>query len=205
MDFNYFDIAIVVIILITALIGFMRGIVWMGIFLATWAAAILLAIKYKDAVAQALPIKLSSEIAQTGLAALLIFLGVLIVGAIINFLFSKAVAAVGLGAFDRILGTGLGVALGALAITLLTMLLGLTELPNQKAWSQSLLIPKFQEASAWLQTLIPEDLNQYINDNNGESGSTTLAPSDSSDDSFDSDDSVTDDTQPPHKHYHPFK
>jgi len=193
MDFNYFDIAIVVIILITALIGFMRGIVWMGIFLATWAAAILLAIKYKDSVAQALPIKLSSEIAQTGLAALLIFLGVLIVGAIINFIFSKAVAAVGLGAFDRILGTGLGIALGALAITLLTMLLGLTELPNQKAWSQSLLIPKFQEASAWLQTLIPDNLNQYINDNNGESGNTTLTPSNNSD----SGDSVTDDTDIP--------
>jgi len=192
MDFNYFDIAIVVIILITALIGFMRGIVWMGIFLATWAAAILLAIKYKDAVAQALPIKLSSEIAQTGLAALLIFLGVLIVGAIINFLFSKAIDAVGLGAFDRILGAGLGVALGALAITLLTMLLGLTELPNQKSWSQSLLIPKFQDASAWLQTLIPDDLNQYINDNN-ESGSTTLTPSGDSD----SGDSVTDDTETP--------
>ena len=179
MDFNYFDIAIVIIILITALIGFMRGIVWMGIFLATWAAAILLAIKYKDTVAQALPIKLSSEIAQTGLAALLIFLGVLIVGAIINFLFSKAVAAVGLGAFDRILGTGLGIILGALAITLLTMLLSLTELPNQKAWGQSLLIPKFQEASAWLQTLIPDNLNQYINDNVDDS-STTLTPSDGS-------------------------
>ena len=176
MDINYFDIAIVVIILITALIGFMRGIVWMGIFLATWAAAILLAIKYKDALAQELPIKLSSEIAQTGLAALLIFLGVLIAGAIINFLFSKAVAAVGLGAFDRILGTGLGIVLGALAITLLTMLLSLTELPNQDAWGKSLLIPKFQEASAWLQTLIPDNLNQYINDNVDDS-STTLTPS----------------------------
>ena len=176
MDFNYFDITIVIIILITALIGFMRGIVWMGIFLATWAAAILLAIKYKDSLAQELPIKLSSEIAQTGLAALLIFLGVLIAGAIINFLFSKAVAAVGLGAFDRILGTGLGIVLGALAITLLTMLLGLTELPNQKAWSQSLLIPKFQEASAWLQTLIPDNLNQYIDDNVGNSA-TALTPS----------------------------
>ncbi|WP_299871547.1 CvpA family protein [uncultured Cocleimonas sp.] len=193
MDLNYFDIGIVVIILITALIGFMRGIVWMGIFLATWAAAILLAIKYKDTVAQALPIKLSSEIAQTGLAALLIFLGVLIVGAIINFLFSKAVDAVGLGAFDRILGAGLGVALGALAITLLTMLLGLTELPNQKSWSNSLLIPKFQEASAWLQTLIPDNLNQYINDNNSESGTTTLTPSDGSD----AGDSATDDTEIP--------
>ncbi len=189
MDFNYFDIAIVVIILITALIGFMRGIVWMGIFLATWAAAILLAIKYKDSVAQVLPIKLSSEIAQTGLAALLIFLGVLIVGAVINFLFSKAVAAVGLGAFDRILGTGLGVVLGALAITLLTMLLSLTELPSQDAWSKSRLIPKFQEASEWLQTLIPDNLNQYINDNVGDSDSTTtLTPSDSS---------VTDDSDTP--------
>ena len=164
MDFNYFDIAIVVIILIAGLIGFMRGLVWMGIFLATWTAAILLAIKYKDSLAQNLPIKLSNEVAQTGVAALLIFLGVLIAGAFINYLFSKAVAAVGLGAFDRILGTGLGIALGSLAVTLLIMLLSLTELPDQQAWNKSRFIPKFQEAAKWIQTLIPDNLNQYIND-----------------------------------------
>ena len=164
MDFNYFDIAIVVIILITALIGFMRGLVWMGIFLATWSAAILLAIKFKDDIAQALPIKLSSEVAQTGLAALLIFLGVLILGAIINFLLHKLVNAIGLGAFDRILGTGLGIALGALAITLLTLLLSLTELPNQETWQKSKFIPKFQESATWLQTLIPENLNDIVNE-----------------------------------------
>ena len=162
MDFNYIDIGIVVIILITALIGFMRGLVWMAIFLATWTAAILLAIKYKDALAAELPIKLGSEVAQTGLAALLIFLGVLILGAIINFLFSKAISAIGLGAFDRILGTGLGIALGALAITLLTMLLGITELPRQDVWTESKFIPKFQEGAEWIKTLIPEDLNTYI-------------------------------------------
>lgn len=186
MEFNYFDIAIIVIILITALIGFMRGLVWMGIFLATWAAAILLAIKYKDAVSQALPIKLGSEIAQTGLAALLIFLGVLIAGAMINYLFSRAVTAIGLGTFDRILGTGLGIVLGALAITLLTMLLGLTELPNQEHWKSSRFIPKFQDASKWLQSLIPDNLNEYINDTvNGSSNSDSSAiitPSDSTED-----------------------
>ncbi len=164
MDFNYFDIAIVVIIVITALIGFMRGLVWMGIFLATWTAAILLAIRFKDDVAQALPIKLSSEVMQTGVAALLIFLGVLIAGAIINFLLHKLVNAIGLGTFDRILGTGLGIALGALAITLLTMLLSLTELPNQEMWQKSKFIPKFQESAAWLQTLIPENLNEIVNE-----------------------------------------
>lgn len=164
MDFNYFDIAIVVIILITALIGFMRGLVWMGIFLATWTAAILLAIRFKDDIAQALPIKLSSEVAQTGLAALLIFLGVLIAGAIINFLLHKLVNAIGLGTFDRILGTGLGIALGALAISLLTMLLSLTELPGQEAWQKSKFIPKFQESATWLQTLVPENFNDIINE-----------------------------------------
>lgn len=165
MDVNYIDIAIVVIVLITALIGFMRGFVWMAIFLATWSAAILLAIKFKDQLASALPIKLGSEVAQIGLAALLIFIGVLIVGAIINYLFSKAVSAIGLGTFDRILGTGLGVALGALAITLVVMLLSLTELPNQATWQQSKFVPKFQEAAAWIQTLIPDDFNNLINSN----------------------------------------
>lgn len=179
MEFNFYDIAILVIILITALIGFMRGLVWMAVFLATWAAAILLAIKYKDTIATELPIKLSSEVAQTGLAALLIFLGVLIVGAMINYLFSRAVNAIGLGTFDRILGTGLGIVLGALAITLLTMLLGLTELPSQSMWTKSKLIPKFEEASVWVQNFVPKDFDSYINEglNNG---STTLTPSDTS-------------------------
>ena len=184
MDFNYIDIAIVVVILITALIGFMRGLVWMGIFLATWTAAILLAIKYKDALATALPIKLSSDVAQTGLAALLIFLGTLIVGAIINYLFSRAISAVGLGTFDRILGTGLGIALGALAITLLTMLLSLTELPDQDTWQTSKFIPKFQEASEWIKTLIPEDFNEYIDQSLGSSNHApvnTIIPSNAPD------------------------
>jgi len=165
MDLNFIDIAIVVIILVTALIGFMRGLVWMVIFLSTWTVAILLAIKFKDQFASELPIKLGSDVAQTGLAALLIFLGVLIAGAIINALFHKLINSIGLGTFDRILGTGIGILLGALAVTLLTMLLGLTELPGQVAWKQSKFIPKFQEAVVWIKTLIPEDLNKYIDDN----------------------------------------
>ena len=195
MDFNYFDIAIVVIILITALIGFMRGLVWMGIFLSTWTAAILLAIKFKDQVAQALPVKLSSEVMQTGLAALLIFLGVLIAGAILNFICSKAIKAVGLGAFDRILGAGLGIALGALAITLLTMLASITELPNQSTWQNSKFIPKFQESAAWLQTLVPENFNQYIDENikPPSTNSITITPSDTNTPTVDTETPVSND------------
>ena len=163
MDFNYIDITIVAIILITALIGFMRGFIWMSVFLATWAGAIILAIKYKDELATQLPVKLNNEVAQTGLAALLIFLGVLIIGAILNYLLNKAIKAVGLGMFDRILGTVLGIGLGGLAVTLLIMLLGVTELPDQDAWKNSKFIPKVQEGAAWVKSVIPENMYDYIN------------------------------------------
>lgn len=183
MDFNYLDIGIAVIILITALIGFMRGFIWMAIFLATWAAAILLAIQYKDTLASALPLKLGSEVAQTGLAALLIFVGVLIVGAIINYLFSRAVTAIGLGTFDRILGTGLGIALGALAVALAVMLVALTEFPKQTVWQESRFIPKFQEGAEWLKSLIPDDMNKLLDETlqgddsvNGSGGQDILTP-----------------------------
>ena len=172
MEFNYIDITIIVIILITALIGFMRGFVWMAIFLATWTAAILLAYTYKEQVASMLPVKLDSEAMQIGLAFLLIFIATLIAGAIINYLFSKAVSAIGLGTFDRILGMGLGIVLGALGVTLVTMLLSFTELPSQDAWSKSKLIPKFKEAEEWIKTIVPESVNEIIDSNIPTSSST---------------------------------
>lgn len=177
MDFNYIDIAIAVVILITALIGFMRGLVWMAIFLTTWTMAILLAIKYKDVLAPELPINLSNNLMQTGLAALLIFLAVLLVGAIVNYLMNKIITAIGLGAFDRILGAGLGVLLGGFAITLMIMLLSITELPSQDTWKQSKFIPRFQEAAEYIRTLVPEDMNKII-DENLETESSTSATSD---------------------------
>jgi len=165
MDFNYIDITILVIILITALIGFMRGFFWMAIFLTTWAAAILLAYTYKEQLAPILPFKLENDAMQTGLAFLIIFIGTLIAGAIINYLFSKAVSAIGLGTFDRILGMGLGTVLGALGVTLTTMLLSFTELPTQDQWNKSKFIPKFKEAAEWIKTLVPESMNELIDKN----------------------------------------
>ena len=189
MDFNYIDITILVIILITALIGFMRGFVWMAIFLATWTAAILLAYTYKEQLAPMLPVKLESEAMQVGLAFLLIFIGTLIAGAIINYLFSKAVSAIGLGTFDRILGMGLGIVLGALGVTLITMLLSFTELPTQEVWNKSKLIPKFKEASEWIKTLVPESMNELIDKNlpstpkldDNTAGTAIITPSTSTD------------------------
>jgi membrane protein required for colicin V production len=162
MDFNYLDIGIIVIILLTALVGMVQGFVWMTIFLVTWVAAIFLSVTYSGELAKALPFDLSNELIQTGLAALLIFLGVLLAGALINFLFGKAISAIGIGAVDRIFGAGLGVALGALILSLLTILAGMTPLPDQKLWKTSTLIPKLEESAAWVKSFVPPEFDEYL-------------------------------------------
>ncbi len=162
MDFNYLDIGIIVIILLTALVGMIQGFVWMTIFLVTWITAIFLSATYYEELAKALPFNLSNEVIQTGISVLLIFIGVLLAGALINFLFGKAVNAIGIGAIDRIFGAGLGVALGALILSLLTILAGMTPVPDQPLWKTSTLVPKLEEAAVWVKSFIPPELDEYL-------------------------------------------
>ena len=162
MDFNYVDIGIVVVILLTALVGMIQGFVWMIIFLVTWITAIFLAVTYSEELSQALPINLSNELIQTGIAALLIFLGVLLAGALVNFLFGKAIKAIGIGAIDRIFGTALGIALGVLILSLLTMLAGMTPFPDQDIWKTSSLVPKLEESAVWVKSFVPPELDEYL-------------------------------------------
>ncbi|MCK5895154.1 MAG: CvpA family protein [Cocleimonas sp.] len=162
MDFNYLDIGIVVIILLTALVGMIQGFVWMTIFLVTWVAAIFLSVTYSAELAKNLPFDLSNELIQTGLAALLIFLGVLLAGALVNFLFGKAIHAIGIGVVDRIFGSALGVALGALILSLLTILAGMTPLPDNPLWKTSTLVPQLEESAKWVKSFIPPEFDEYL-------------------------------------------
>ena len=162
MDFNYLDIGIIVVILLTALVGMVQGFVWMTIFLVTWISAIFLSATYSPDLAKALPFDLSNDLMQTGISALLIFLSVLLAGALINFLFGRAIKAIGIGAIDRIFGTGLGIALGALILSLLTMLGGMTPLPDQELWKTSDLVPKLEESAAWIKSFVPPEFEEYL-------------------------------------------
>lgn len=139
-----------------------QGFVWMTIFLVTWITAIFLSATYSTELAKALPFDLSNEVIQTGVAILLIFLGVLLAGALVNFIFGKAIQAIGIGAIDRIFGAGLGVALGALILSLLTILAGMTPLPDQPIWKSSTLVPKLEESAEWVKSFVPPQFDEYL-------------------------------------------
>ncbi|CAA6814960.1 MAG: Colicin V production protein [uncultured Thiotrichaceae bacterium] len=164
MDLNYIDIGIVVLTLLSALVGFVRGFVREAISLTTWVAAIALAFIFAETLSAKLPFNISHDLARMGVSFLLIFIGVIVLGSIINYLFTKAISAIGLGAVDRVLGGAFGVLRGALIVTLAVLLLGLglTPITEMDLWKTSQLIPHFSDAAEWLKESIPENVAEQI-------------------------------------------
>jgi len=162
MELNFIDIGIIIFTVITALVGLARGFVWMALFLATWVAAAAAAFLYHDELMTALPFKLSSEVFQMIVAALIIFLGILFVGTLINYVLSKGVHAIGLGGVDRFLGAILGLALSGLIIAMAVMFTSLTKYTEEPMWQQSLLVPKFARAADWIQENAPAQMTVLL-------------------------------------------
>lgn len=163
---NWIDVVIVVLIVLSAIVGLVRGFVREAFSLATWIAAIVLSALYYEALAGVVPFDVGNITVQRTLSFALIFLGVLLVGSLINYLINRLAKAVGLGGIDRVLGGAFGVLRGALLVTLLVLLLGLgiTGLTDNHVWKQSKLIPKFENVAQWIKKETPENVLRLASD-----------------------------------------
>lgn len=164
MGLNYIDIGILILIFLSALVGFIRGFVKEALSLTTWVAAILLAFAFSEELSTKLPFTISHDLARLGISFLLIFIGVLIVGSLINHIINKGIYAIGMGGLDRVLGGAFGVIRGALVVTLLVLLLslGLTSFTDSVLWKESKLVPRFKESAEWVKSVIPPDIEKKI-------------------------------------------
>ena len=156
------DLGIILLIVLSAIIGLVRGFIREAVSLATWIAAAAFAFLYVRPLAAQLPFALQSEVARLGIAFAIIFFGVLVAGAIINYLFNAAISAIGLGGVDRFFGGLFGIFRGALLVTLAVVLLGLTSLPANAWWKDSRLLPSFELAAVKLKHYIPTDVSNFL-------------------------------------------
>ncbi|HEC04998.1 MAG TPA: CvpA family protein [Thiothrix sp.] len=161
---NYIDIGIVILVLLSAIVGFFRGFVREAFSLTTWVAAGVAAYMFYEQLAEQLPFNISPDIARNGVAVLLIVVGVFVIGSLVNYLFSKAIKAVGLGGTDRVLGGAFGALRGALVVTLVVLLmgLGLTTFTDGALWKGSKLVPYFEDSAEWIKKEIPENAAEKI-------------------------------------------
>lgn len=96
------DIVMLIVILLSALIGLVRGLIKEVLSLASWALAFILALYLAPLVGERLSADLANARLVIGFAV--VFVGVLIVGGIVQWMVSKLVESTGLTGTDRFLG-----------------------------------------------------------------------------------------------------
>jgi membrane protein required for colicin V production len=150
-----FDIAVLAVVALSTLLAFARGVVREVIALASWIAAAILALAFGGALAAVLPGLEASPTARQVLAFALIFIGVLMAGALIAHVLTRMVRAVGLGFLDRLLGAIFGMARGAAIVVLFVLVAGVTALPRQEWWQNASLGPVLATAALALRPWLP--------------------------------------------------
>jgi membrane protein required for colicin V production len=157
---NWADYLIVIVIALSMLIGLWRGLLREVISLATWIAAFAIAFLFaEDGATHLMPYidvpSLRAAVAFGGL-----FLATLLLGGLVGILASYLVDYTGLTGTDRVLGMVFGLGRGVIVIAILVLAAGLTPMPRDPWWQQSLLVPHFQDTALWLRGLLPPDLAQ---------------------------------------------
>jgi len=135
---NGFDLALIAVVALSTLFAFVRGVIREMIALATWIVGFVVAILYAGPVAQLFSRLDVTPVVKHVLAFALILIAVMLVGAFVASMLSSAVRAVGLGFVDRLLGAVFGLARGLVAAVVFALIAGVTALPRQDWWQNSI-------------------------------------------------------------------
>jgi membrane protein required for colicin V production len=141
---NWADILILGIIGISALISLFRGFVREALSLSGLAIAVWISVTFYSPVAELLTGYLSVPTARRVLAFIGLFVITLIAAGLINHLIGKLVEKAGLSGTDRMLGVIFGALRGMVIVGLFVGLAGMTEVPRDPWWNESVFMPHFQ-------------------------------------------------------------
>jgi membrane protein required for colicin V production len=163
VGFNWADVAILAIILLSALISLFRGFVREALSLVSWFLAFWFALSFCHPVSDLLVNYIKSPTLRMGAAFGGIFIVVLIVCGIINYLISTLVDKTGLSGTDRLLGILFGLIRGVLVVAALLLVARMTTPMQDETWWQgSMLIQHFEPVEVWLQGFIPQTVVEHF-------------------------------------------
>ena len=156
------DLIVLGVIGLSALISLWRGFLREVLSLAAWVAAFVIAFLFVDKGAALLTPYVSVPSVRMILAFGGLFLITLFIGGLVNLLIAILVKHTGLSGTDRMLGIIFGVLRGIVIITVLVLLAGLTPIPQDPWWQQSLFLHHFQSLAVWLQNFLPAEFVDHI-------------------------------------------
>ena len=159
---NWADIAILSIIGISALLSLFRGFVREVLSLAAWVAAFWVAFTFTEQGADYLTDYISIPSARYVAAFVVLLVATLFVIGIINHLVAKLIDKTGLTGTDRMLGMVFGIVRGVAIVGVIVFLAGLTPVPRDPWWNESILMGHFQELALIAISFLPPDLMSHF-------------------------------------------
>ena len=157
-----FDYGVIGTVVVSAALGWWRGIVYELVSLMGWIMAGLLAWMFAFNLAPYMPDMFGDPTTKIAVAFAALFVGTLIVASIAAVLLSKLVKWVGMGSLDRQLGALFGMLRGVLVIMALILLAGMTMLPQEPFWRDAALSRPLQKLARVGLVMLPDSVAQRV-------------------------------------------
>ena len=162
MAIAWIDVVIISLVVLSAILSLFRGFVKEALALITWLVALWVAMAFYEELAAWLSQWIAVPSAQKVTAFALLFICVLLLGAMVNYLAGKLVDKTGLTGTDKMLGVVFGIARGAVIVAILVLLAGLTPVPQDPWWQESQFLGYFEQLAMWMRDFLPSEIANNI-------------------------------------------
>ncbi|MDD2884548.1 MAG: CvpA family protein [Dechloromonas sp.] len=160
---TWFDYGVIGIVGLSLLFGLWRGVVSEILALLAWGLGAMAAAEYGSQAGEMLFVGLLTDpMLRTLAGCVTVFIGVLVVMALVRLAIRSMVQALGLSVSDRLLGMLFGLARGVLVTLLLVGLGGMTAAPSQPWWKGATLSAPLETAVLAVRPWLPDDLAKRI-------------------------------------------
>ena len=141
---NWADWLIIFVFLVSGLISMKRGFIKEALSLIIWVTAFIAATWAKEPLADLFIHWVDALSVRQLLAFILVFIVVLILGGVVNYLLGRCVDMTGLKSTDRFFGVLFGLVRGALVVVIVVVYLPrILPVHRDEWWQNSLLTPHF--------------------------------------------------------------
>jgi membrane protein required for colicin V production len=158
----WIDYAILGVLGLSALLSVLRGFIKEALSLAGWIIAIWLGLAFSEEFAALLSDKISVPSIRMAIAFSVIFFLTLLATGLVIYLVGLLVKKTGLTGTDRMLGVIFGIGRGIIIVGILVLLAGLTPLPDDPWWRESMFVPHFERLAMEIRGLLPPEAAEYF-------------------------------------------
>jgi len=157
------DVFILLLLLGSTVIGFLRGFVREAASLVFWIAAIWAAWKFGPIVEPHLGGLLADPKVAPWIGRVVVLILVLVLGWFVGMLLGYLTRSLGLGAMDRVLGVLFGIVRGMVLVGLVVIGGELLHLNQEAWWARSKLVPYGETVGDWLRAMVGERGDPWAN------------------------------------------